>query len=53
MVAAGQPQAPEFKTFEELNLGGLHDIKAATLTPAQNQTYEQIRNYVVQPTFST
>ena len=53
MMAVGQPQAPEFKTFEELNVGGIHDIKAATLSPSQNQTYEQIRNYVVQPTWST
>ena len=51
-MAVGQPQAPEFKTFEALNYGQ-QDIKVANFSPSQNQSYESIRNNVVQPTWSS
>ena len=53
IVDYGQPQAPEFKPFEQLN--GLHpvNVRAATLSRSQNMTYERLRDFVVQPTFST
>ena len=53
LAAYGQPQAPEFKPFEQLN--GLHpdNVRAATLSRSQNMTYERLRDFVVQPTFST
>ena len=51
--AFGQPQAPEFPTFESLNMGQPTNIRAATLSPSQNTTYEQMRNFVAQPTWSS
>ena len=52
-VAAGQPQAPEFKTFEVLSMGQPATLKAATLSQSQNMTYETVRDFVVQPTWSS
>ena len=52
-VAAGQPQAPEFKTFEVLSMGQPATLKAAELTQSQNMTYETVRDFVVQPTWSS
>lgn len=52
MVAGGQPQAPEFPTFELLNMGQPESLRAATLSASQNMTYERMRD-LVQPTFST
>jgi len=52
-VAFGQPQAPEFPTFEHLNMGQPRNIQAATLTPSQNTTYEQMREFTVGPTWSS
>jgi hypothetical protein len=53
MVARGQPQAPEFPSFELLNMGQPENLRAATMTLSQNSTYERIRDYVVEPTFSS
>ena len=47
---AGQLQAPEFPTFESLNMGQPQDLRKATLTPSQNLTYEQARRLVAEPT---
>jgi hypothetical protein len=52
-VAAGQPQVPEFPTFEHLNLGQPLNVYSSKLTPSQNLTYEQIRSWVVEPTWSS
>ena len=52
-AAAGHPQAPEFKPFEQLNMGYPDNVRAATLSRSQNMTYERMRDFVVQPTFST
>ena len=52
-AAAGQPQAPEFPSFEVLNMAGPTSVRAATLTPSQNMTYERAREFVVQPTWSS
>jgi hypothetical protein len=53
LAAYGQPQAPEFKPFEQLNMGQPDNVRAATLSKSQNMTYERLRDFVVQPTFST
>jgi len=53
LEAFGQPQAPEFPSFEALNMGQPSDLRAARLTAAQNVTYEQMRSSVVQPTWSS
>ncbi len=52
MVVGGQPQTPEFPTFERLNMGQPESLRAATLSASQNMTYERMRD-LVQPTFST
>ena len=52
-VAAGQLQAPEFPTYEMLNLGEVADIKSAPLRPSQAMTYERLREFAVQPTWSS
>ena len=52
-VAAGQLQAPEFPSFEVLNMGQPENVLAAKLTREQNMTYEHIRDYVAQPTWSS
>ena len=49
-VCDGQLQAPEFPTFESLNMGQPTNFKTATLTPAQNMTYEQARRLVREQT---
>ena len=51
-VAAGQPQAPEFTSFEVLNMGQPANVLAATLTREEGLTYEHIRDFVAQPTWS-
>ena len=53
LVAAGQPQAPEFPSFERLNMGQPANFRASTLTPSQNMTYERAREFVVEPTWSS
>ena len=53
MVVMGQPQAPEFPSFEFLNMGQPANIRAATVSLSQNSTCERIRDFVVQPTFSS
>jgi hypothetical protein len=52
MVAGGQPQAPEFPTFERLNMGQPASLRASTLSASQNMTYERMRD-LAQPTFSS
>ena len=53
LAASGLPQAPEFTPFEQLNMGQPADVRIATLSTSQNMTYERLRDFVVQPTFST
>ena len=53
LAASGQPQAPQFTPFEQLNMGAPADVRIATLTMDQKMTYERLRDFVVQPTFST
>ena len=43
MLAEGQPQPPEFETFESLNLGQPSDLRPAELEPGDNQHYEELR----------
>jgi hypothetical protein len=47
-IAAGQPQAPEFPTFEQLNLGYPTSFKLGRPAPLdRNKNYQQLRaNYV-------
>ena len=52
MAAAGQPQAPEFPSFQALNMGQLN-VRAAALKPSENLSYERAREFVVQPTWSS
>jgi hypothetical protein len=52
-AAAGQLQAPEFPSFEALNMGQPFNLRSAKLTPSENLTYERAREFVVQPTYST
>lgn len=52
-AAFGQPQAPEFTPFEQLNQGQPANVNATTLSPSQNLTYERAREFVVQPTWSS
>ena len=52
-AASGQPQAPQFKSFEQLNMGQPDNVRAATLSMSQKMTYERMRDFVAQPTFST
>ena len=52
-VAYGQPQAPEFPDFRVLNMGDPSRVTPGELTQAQNMTYERMREFVVQPTWST
>lgn len=52
-AAYGQPQAPAFPDFRVLNMGDPANVRQATLTPAQNATYERVRDFVVQPTWSS
>ena len=53
MIAKGQPQAPEFPDFAAMNMGGDFDARAAVFKPSQNLTYERVRDFVVQPTWSS
>ena len=52
-AAAGQVQAPEFPTYEMLNLGQVANIKSAALRLDQAMTYERIREFAVQPTWTS
>ena len=52
MVASGQPKAPEFPSFELLNMGQPENLRASTLSRSQNMTYERMRD-LCEPTFST
>lgn len=51
-VSGGQLQAPEFKSFEQLNMGQPDNIRAATMSRSQAMTYERLRD-LVEPTFSS
>ena len=53
LASAGHPQAPEFPTFEALNMGQPSNMRLATLTPSQNRMHEEIRGFVVHPTWSS
>jgi hypothetical protein len=53
MAAAGQPQARQFAPFEVLSMGQPSTLRAGDLTVSQNMTYEQARDFVVQPTWSS
>lgn len=52
-AAGGQPQAAEFPTFESLNMGQPKNIRAANLSYSQRMTYERMREFVAEPTWST
>ena len=52
-AAAGQVQAPEFPTYEMLNLGEVANVKSAALRLDQAMTYERIREFSVQPTWTS
>ena len=52
-VAAGQVQAKEFPTYEMLNLGEVADIRSAKLRLDEAMTYEMIREFAVQPTWTS
>ena len=52
-AAQGYPQAPQFPSFEALNLGEFHVRQARPMTEAQNMTYERARGLVVAPTWSS
>jgi len=51
--AFGHPQAPEFPTFETLNMGQPSNVRQATLRPDQNMTYERMRDFTVGRTWSS
>ena len=44
---------PEFPSFEVLNMGQPANVLAATLTQEQKMTYEHLRDFVAQPTWSS
>jgi hypothetical protein len=52
-ASAGHPQAPQFPSFEALNLGKFHVRPARPLTEAQNMTYERARDLVAPPSWSS
>ena len=52
-AAAGQLQAPEFKSFEILNGLQPESLRAARVTHKQGLTYEHLRDLVVEPTWSS
>jgi hypothetical protein len=52
-AAYGQPEAREFSDFHVLNMGDPASVRAATLTPEQNMTYERARDMAVGPTWSS
>ena len=52
-AAVGQPQAPEFPTFEFLNMGQPQDVRVADLSYSQRLTYERARDLVVGRTWSS
>ena len=52
-AAAGQLQARGFPDFRVLNMGDPASVRAATLTPEQNMTYERVRDTAVGPTWSS
>jgi hypothetical protein len=52
-AAQGYPQAPQFPSFEALNLGEVHVRPARPLTEAQNMTYERMRDLVAPPSWSS
>ena len=51
-VTAGQPQPPQFPTYEELNYKGPFRQSVAKLSYSQNMTYERARA-LVEPTWSS
>ena len=52
-AAAGQLQAPQFPTYEMLNLGAVADIKSAKLPLNHAMTYERMRDFAAEPTWSS
>ena len=52
-AAAGQLQAPQFPTYEMLNLGAVADIKSAKLPLNRAMTYERMRDFAAEPTWSS
>ena len=52
-AAQGYPQAPQFPSFEALNLGEFHVRPARPMTEAQNMTYERARDLVAPPSWSS
>ena len=53
MGSKGQPQAPEFPTFENLNMGQPRNVTQGRLSVSQNMTYERAREFVVAPTWNS
>ena len=43
MMAEGQPQPPEFQTFESMNMGQPTGLQATVLQPGANHRYEELR----------
>jgi len=52
-AAYGQRQAPEFTSFEILNMGQPATLKASKVTRKEGLTYEHLRDLVVEPTWSS
>ena len=52
MATAGQPLAPQFPTYEELNGAGPFKKQIAKLSYSDNMTYERARA-LIEPTWST
>ena len=52
-AAYGQRQAPEFPSFEILNMGQPATLRAARVTRKEGLTYEHLRDLVVEPTWSS
>jgi hypothetical protein len=51
MATAGQPLAPQFPTYEELNGAGPFKKQIAKLSYSDNMTYERARA-LIEPTWS-
>jgi hypothetical protein len=43
MMAEGQPQPPEFQTFESMNQAQPSDLRPTVLKPGANHRYEELR----------
>ena len=51
MAAAGQPQAPEFTSFEVLSMGQPTDLRAARMSHETAMSYERMRDFVPERTW--